>query len=47
MGQFLKSEMLWQLVGGFGLGTVMLIALSPADGVHTALKHLTAVLGLS
>ncbi|MGL4313920.1 MAG: hypothetical protein ACRCSO_07990 [Sphingomonas sp.] len=46
MGQFLKSEILWQMLGGFALGTAMLVAVSPADGLHTALKHLVTAIGL-
>lgn len=46
MGQFLKSETLWQMLGGFALGTAVLVVVSPADGLHTAVKHVAGALGL-
>ena len=35
MRKLLQSSFLWQVAGGFVLGTVGMVALQPADATHT------------
>ncbi len=47
MWQFLKSELLWQLLGGFAVGTVGMLVFSPSGAAHTLLHHISAALGVT
>lgn len=40
MVQVLKSAVLWQVLGGFALGTALVVMTAPADGVHAAMRSL-------
>lgn len=47
MPQFLKSELLWQLLGGFALGTaILLLWTGPSTGAHAAVHHLQSLIGV-
>ncbi len=47
MWQFLKSELLWQLVGGFAIGTVGMFVFGPPDATHAFIHHLGSAIGLA
>ena len=47
MMQFLKSDLLWQLLGGFALGAViMLSCVAPAERTDAAIRHVEAAIGI-
>ena len=46
MWQFLKSDLLWQLVGGFAIGTIGMVVFGPADTTHTLVHHMLGAVGL-
>ncbi len=43
MTKFLKSSLLWQVVSGFALGTIGIVAFQPADATRTLAGHVAAV----
>ena len=43
MRSILKSDFVWQFVGGFALGAIALVTLHPVEGVHAATRtHVAA-----
>ncbi len=47
MLQFLKSELFWQLLGGFVVGTVGMLVFSPSGAAHSLFHHIGAALGVT
>ena len=45
MAKILKSAMLWQMLGGFVLGTAGILSAQPADATHMLAQHLSALIG--
>ena len=43
MLQLLKSELLWQLVGGFALGTVAVLTFGPSDATHNLVHFVGSI----
>lgn len=43
MLKLFSSSLLWQLVAGFALGTVGIVALQPAESTQTLLDHVHRV----
>ncbi len=43
MTKVLKSSLLWQVLGGFVLGTLGIIAFQPAEATRTLTSHVSAI----
>jgi hypothetical protein len=43
MLQLLKSELLWQLVGGFALGTIAVLAFGSSDTTHNLVHYVGTI----